>query len=177
MRLTIRTSGEMLPVATGLERALQAIDPAVPVFDVRAVSAQIDDTLRRERLLATLGTGFGVLALALVAIGIYAMFSGMISRRTREIGIRIAIGANASRIAGLLARESAVVAVSGLALGTAAAVAAARVVRSQLFSVEPTDVRAFVAAASVLIAATAVAVWIPARRAIRVRPAEALRIQ
>jgi predicted permease len=177
MRLTLRTIGDVLSVAPGVEKALQAVDPAVPVFGVRPVGAQIAETLRRERLLATLGTAFGALALTLVAIGVYAMFSGMTSRRTREIGIRMAMGANSSRIARLLARDAAVVAFSGIALGIAGAIAAAGVIRNQLFGVEPTDTRSFMTAALFLLAVTLVAVWIPAWRAIRIRPTEALRVE
>jgi ABC-type antimicrobial peptide transport system permease subunit len=127
--------------------------------------------------LATLGTTFGALALGLVAIGIYAMFSGMVSRRTREIGIRMAVGANARGIARLVAREAAVAALSGLSVGIAGAIAAAGVIRSQLFNLEPTDAPSFIVATVVLVSVAIIAVWIPAWRAIRIRPAEALRVE
>jgi predicted permease len=175
VRVTIRTSDGVLPVATALEKTLQAVDPAVPVYGVRSVSVEIAETLRRERLLATLGTAFGALAVGLVAIGIYALFSGMVTRRTREIGIRMAVGAEASHIALLLAREASVLALSGLGVGFVAATAAASIIRSQLFNVEPTDARSFVVAAAVLLVATTIAVWIPAWRAIGIQPAETLR--
>jgi putative ABC transport system permease protein len=128
-------------------------------------------------LLATLGTVFGALALGLVAIGLYATFSGMVSRRTREIGIRMAIGANASRIARLLAREAAIIALSGLGVGMAAAIAAASGIRHQLFNVAPTDARVLAAATVVLVAATAMAVSIPALRAVRIRAVDAIRVE
>jgi predicted permease len=177
MKVTVRTSDGVLPVSAALEKVIQAVDPAVPVYGVQAVSTQIAETLRRERLLATLGTVFGALALGLVAIGLYATFAGMVSRRTREIGIRMAIGANASRIARLLAREAAIIALSGLGVGMAAAIAAASGIRHQLFNVAPTDARVLAAATVVLVAATAMAVSIPALRAVRIRAVDAIRVE
>ena len=177
VRVSVRAAGPVQPVAAALERSLQAIDPAVPVYGIRAVSALIDETLRRERLLAALATTFGALALVLVAIGVYAMFSSLVSRRRREIGIRMAIGASAADVVRLLIREASLITVCGVGAGAAAAAVAGRIVRAELFGVEPTDGPSLLAATGVLLAAIAMAVSIPAGRAVRIQPAPTLRAE
>jgi putative ABC transport system permease protein len=173
MQLTVRMAGD--PSTLSLERTVWAVDPAVPVFSVRAVKEQIAETLRYERMLATLGAAFGSVALGLVAIGVYAMFNGFVSRRSREIAIRMALGGSRTGIVRLLMRDATVLGLCGLAVGIAGAVAAGRVLRGQLFNLEPTDGRALAAAAIVMAAVVAVAVWSPARRAIRIQPIRILR--
>lgn len=173
MQLTIRMAGDASSLP--LERAVQAIDLAVPVFNVRPVKEQIAETLRYERMLATFGAAFGFGALGLVAVGVYAMFNGFVSRRSREIAIRIALGASRVGIALLLTRDATVLVLRGLAVGTAGAVAAGSVVRAQLFNLEPTDGRALATAAIVMAAVVAIAVWSPARRAVKIQPIRILR--
>jgi ABC-type antimicrobial peptide transport system permease subunit len=147
----------------------------VPVLGIRLVSAGIEDTLRRHRLLALLGAAFGALSLALAGIGVYAMFNALVTRRRREIGIRLAIGAGLGDIWWLLAREALIITMCGAGAGVVCAALSARLVRSQLFGVGPTDARSLVLAVLFLACVTATAVWLPGRRATRVDPAETLR--
>jgi ABC-type antimicrobial peptide transport system permease subunit len=154
---------------------LQAADPAVPVLGIRLVTAEIEDTLRRHRLLALLGSAFGALSLALAGIGVYGMFNALVSRRRREIGIRLAIGAGLGDIWRLLAREALIITLCGAGAGLGCAALSARLVRSELFGVAPTDARSLVLAVLFLAGVTATAVWLAGRRATRVDPAETLR--
>ena len=142
---------------------------------MRTVDAQFDDALRRERLLAALGAIFGGLALLLFAVGLYGMLNAMVARRTTEIGIRMALGAARSRIAWMIARETLIVLLVGVGLGLAGHVAAASLIRNQLFGLEPSDPTVATGAVGALVAIATVAVWLPARRATRIEPTEALR--
>jgi putative ABC transport system permease protein len=119
--------------------------------------------------------GFAALALALAAVGAYAVMLYSVSQKTREIGVRLALGARKRDIARLVAGEGLVPAVTGIGIGLAGAVAAARLMRTLLFGVAPTDAASFAAAVVVLGAMAALACWIPARRAARIDPVVALR--
>jgi len=175
MRVTVRVEANAATLLPSIERTLQATDRAVPVLGIRLVSAEIEDTLRRHRLLALLGAAFGTLSLALAGIGVYAMFNALVTRRRREIGIRMAIGAGVGDIWRLLAREALIITLCGAGAGVVCAALSARLVRHQLFSVGPTDARSLVLAVLFLAGVTATAVWLPARRATTVNPAETLR--
>lgn len=174
-RLFVRTSAPALPFLALLPQALNRLDPTVPVHDVQTVAAEIEDTLGTRHLLAILGQLFGGLAVLLVGIGLYAMFSGMVSRRTREIGVRMAVGANRTAIGWLFARHAVAVAAVGLAVGVVGALGASRSVRGQLFGVAPEDPSAMAAAAILVLTAGVLAVWLPMRRAARIDPIVTLR--
>jgi ABC-type antimicrobial peptide transport system permease subunit len=118
---------------------------------------------------------FAGLALLLVAVGLYGMLNGMVMRRTSEIGVRLALGATRARIGWMLARETVAILSVGTLAGVAGHAAIARVVRAELFGVTPTDMSAVLAAVALLIAVAVVAVGLPAWRATRIQPAEALR--
>jgi ABC-type antimicrobial peptide transport system permease subunit len=158
-----------------VRRILERLDPGVGIARVTTVDAQFDEALRRERLLAALGIVFGGLALMLVAIGLYGMLNTMVVRRTPEIGVRMALGAARSRIAWMIVRETFLVLSIGVGLGVTGHIAAARLVRSQLFGVEPSDPTAPIAAVLGLVAIALIAVWPPARRATLLDPMCALR--
>jgi ABC-type antimicrobial peptide transport system permease subunit len=145
------------------------------VAKVETLEAQLDETLRRERLLAVLGSLFSGLALLLLAIGLYGMLNAAVTRRTLEIGIRTALGATPGDIARLVAGQTTVVFASGLALGGAGYAVAGHLIRSQLFGVTVSDPGVVGATVALLTGIATAAVWIPSRRATRISPAEALR--
>jgi predicted permease len=172
---TIRADTAVSSLSGTVRRTVERLDPAVGIARMRTVDAQFDDALRRERLLAVLGAIFGGLALLLLAVGLYGVLNAMVARRTTEIGIRMAIGAARSRIAWMIARETLIVLLVGVGLGLAGLVAAASLIRNQLFGLEPSDPAVAAGAVGALVAIATVAVWLPARRATRIEPTEALR--
>ena len=173
--LHVRTAGDPMALAPALRRTVAALDRTAPVFNIRTADEDVRRSLLRERLVATITTLFGGLALLLAAIGLYGVLSYGVARRTREFGIRIAIGAEARSIMALVAREAGWVVGGGIALGLLAAWALGRIVTGLLYGVQPTDPVSAVIAVVVLATAGALAAWVPARRAARVDPVRALR--
>lgn len=162
-------------LASALRAAVRRIDPAIPVVDLQTMEAQAARSLFLERLAAVLSMLFGLLATVLAAVGLYGMMSYSVVQRTRELGIRIALGALRPRILWNVLREVAWVVALGLVLGLPAAYALARLAEALLYGLSPADPWAF-AAACVLLAAVALAAGsLPARRATRVDPMTALR--
>jgi ABC-type antimicrobial peptide transport system permease subunit len=173
----VRTAGDPLAFAATLRQKVSEIDRQAIVSNIRTAEDQIERSLLRERLVATISGLFGALALLLAAIGLYGVLSYGIARRTREFGIRIAIGAEAGSILGLVMREAGWVLAIGIAFGLAAAWWLGRIVSSLLYGVEPGDLLSISIAVVVLAAAGAFAAWIPARRASRIDPILALRYE
>jgi ABC-type antimicrobial peptide transport system permease subunit len=169
------TAVEPSAITSAVRQTLAALDPNVGVLRLTTAEAQIDDMLRRERLLAALGTAFAGLALLLVAIGLYGMLNGVVVRRTSEIGVRMALGADRGRIGWMLVREAGAVLAIGTAAGVAGHIATGRAVRSELLGVMPTDAIPIAAAVGLLAVVAVVAVGVPAWRATRIQPADALR--
>jgi predicted permease len=166
------------------EQAFQSIraivhnaDPALPILSFRTLDEQIDRSLNTERLLATLSGAFGLLALLLSLVGLYGVMSLVVTQRTREIGIRIALGATARAAIWLVLRDAIAMITAGIAIALPCIAALARLIQSQLFGVKPTDPAAI--AQSILLLATAVliAALIPAWRAATVNPIDALRLE
>jgi predicted permease len=160
-----------------IEDAIRRIDAEVPVFNVRTIEQVLDRFLVRERTLALLSSMFGLLALGLVAVGLYGVVANTVSRRTRELGIRLALGAGRARIVGLILREAAVLVVLGSAAGVPLVLVAGRLIAALLFGVQPLDALSLGAAIALLIAVAGMAAWLPARRAARVDPLLALRAE
>jgi putative ABC transport system permease protein len=144
---------------------------------VVTMSEQARVALSRERLLSILASFFGALALLLASVGLYGVVAYGVVRRTREIGIRLAIGATRRSVIRLIVGETMTVVACGVLLGVVAAAAASRLVRNQLFGVSPGDSLAIAAAVAVLLAVAVVATGLPARRAARVDPVTALRCE
>ena len=175
MVVHLRTASDPAGLPSQLRERVRALDASATVFDVHTVRDEIDRSLLRERLLGTITSLFGGLALLLAAIGLYGTMSYGVARRTREFGIRVAIGAGTGTILRLVLREALWLVAAGMSLGLASAWALGRVVSSMLFAIEPTDL-ASVTIASVVLAAVAFgAASIPARRASKVDPMTALR--
>ena len=172
--LAVRVSGS-LATAVGALRAELARQFPNATVEVRALTAQVDRALQQERLMATLAGGFGALGLLLACVGIYGLFSYNLARRTREFGIRIALGARQSRVLRLAVGGAARLLIAGLVVGVPAALAASRWIESMLFGLRPTDPLILAAAAVLLTCAGLAAAYFPARRAARVDPVTALR--
>jgi predicted permease len=175
MTLEVRTAANAGPMLPAIRRELAAIDKTVPLTRTRTVKAHFDAALARERLTASLLSVAGGLALLLAAVGLYGILSYMVAVRTRELGIRMALGAPPSRIVRVVLARLLVLVAIGLAAGTIGARILAPLGRRLLFGVEPTDPFSVVTAAVILIVTAALALWLPARRASRIDPVIALR--
>jgi predicted permease len=160
-----------------LRQTVRRLDAGLPVGDLQWMDTTVEQALFTERMLARLSAAFGILATLLATIGLYGVMSYTVSRRTREIGIRIALGAERSNVLWLVQREVALLALPGVALGVPAALALGRYVSSQLVGVSATDPLAIGGAAALLSFVSLVAGWLPARRASRVEPLRALRYE
>jgi predicted permease len=158
-----------------LRRTIRNIDPRLPMADVHVMGELVSEAGAGRRFQTTVLTGFGVVALALAAIGLYGLMSYMVRRRTREIGVRLALGARSSDVLLLVAGHGAWVTLLGLAIGSVAALALARLLVSMLYGVAPTDPRALIATSLVLMGTAILACYVPARRAMRVDPVHTLR--
>jgi putative ABC transport system permease protein len=175
MTIVVRTALEPNAALRQIMEAVAALDPDLPLIAPRTLSDKLSGALARERLLATLLIAFAALAAALSAAGLYAVVSYRMQSRTREWGIRLAIGARPESVLWLAQRQSTVLAGVGLCVGLAGAAVSVRFVESLLFGVPPVDPWTFGVAALVLGIVVAIAAYIPARRATRIDPTAALR--
>jgi len=172
--LDVRANGSIAAVAEGVRTALQAKLPSIPV-EVRSLSQQIDAAIIQERMMATLAGGFSVLALIVACIGLYGILAYSIARRTKEIGIRIALGARRTALIVMVLKGAVGLVSIGIVLGLPAAWAASRLVESMLFGLRATDPLAIGEAIILLIIAALLAAYLPARRASKVEPMASLR--
>jgi ABC-type antimicrobial peptide transport system permease subunit len=142
---------------------------------VRSQAEQIDSDLEEERLFVALTSGFGMLALVLASVGIYGVMAYSVAQRTNEIGIRLALGAVPRQVLGMVLREASWLSAAGIAAGVCASLLLSRLVKSMLFGIAPYDPATLWGAILLLLTVALAASWIPARRAARVQPMEALR--
>jgi putative ABC transport system permease protein len=171
----LRAEGDPGALTDAARRVIHEIAPDLPVYDVRTLSARVADATAQARFSAVLLVLFAAAALILAAIGIYGVMSFSVAQRTREIGIRVALGAARRDVLRLVVGQGTALAIAGSIIGLLAALAATRVLRSLLFDVAPSDPPTYALVVALLGLAAIVASWIPARRAARVDPAEALR--
>jgi predicted permease len=176
-RLTyqIRTQTKPEGIVDALRRVVRAADPALPLVNVRTQLDQIDSDLTDERLLVSLTSAFGLLALVLASVGIYGMLAYSVAQRTREIGIRMAVGAIPRQIFAMVLRESLSLSAAAIGVGVIASLLVTRVVKSMLFGIAPSDPAVLWGATALLMVVAGGASWLPARRAASVPPMEALR--
>jgi predicted permease len=175
--LEVRFAGSAAPIITVIRSALRNMDPNVPLLRVRMMEEYVNDAMFRERLIAYLSSFFGILALGLASIGLYGVLAYAVSQRTREVGIRMALGAQRRDLVGMILRESLAPVLIGLLIGTGAALAFARLTASMLYGVAPTNPASIVAAILIMVAVSLLASGIPARRATKVDPMVALRYE
>jgi ABC-type antimicrobial peptide transport system permease subunit len=175
MTFEVRTAASQESVVSAIRQAVRSIDKDLPVFDIRTQNEQITATLSQERLFVALTTAFAGLALVLACIGIYGIMANGVARRTNEIGIRLALGAQRKRVLMMILREVALLAVIGSAIGVAAAAGLTRYIQSMLFGVQPIDPVTIVGAVLLMLLVALLAGWLPARRASRLEPMAALR--
>ena len=175
MTVYVRTMGDPRQFEDALRNRMRQFDPHVPVVDLQTVNEQIGFSLRTERLVASLSGVFGGLATLFAVIGLYGVMAYVVQRRTREIGIRIALGALRSNVIAMVMREVFILIGAGLAAGLALALALADLIRSQLFGLNPRDPMTFIGSAIILAVAAGLAGLFPALRASGVDPTTALR--
>jgi ABC-type lipoprotein release transport system permease subunit len=173
--LLVRTAGPPLGVSEAVRRELQAVDSTVAAADVRASGYYLENPTAGRRFSLELLAGFAVLALAMAAIGIYGVVSYTVAQRTREIGVRLALGADMADIARMVVGEGVRRTAVGVAIGLAGALAASRAVRGLLYGVAATDPVTYAAVIALLVAVTVAASLLPAWRASQVSPLAALR--
>jgi predicted permease len=175
--LHVRVMGDPRAVTATLVQAIHGIDPALVVYDVRTMTQQMNGTLHEERTFATLSAMFGALALGLCCVGLYGVTSYSVTRRTNEVGIRMALGADRTRIMWLFLRQTLVLILVGVAIGAPIALACAKFVKSLLFGLAPADPVSFALALLVLVGVATAACLLPSHRATKVDPMVALRYE
>jgi putative ABC transport system permease protein len=177
MALFVRTSGDPAAVAGPIRAALRNLDPNLPIRDISTLAAVLDRSLVNDRMVAGLASAFGLIAALLSGIGLYGLMAFVTARRTREIGVRLALGATPRAMLLLTMREALAVAVIGVAVGVPLALAGGRFLRSQFFGVSPTDPLVLAVAGTAMAILAALAAFGPALRATRVDPTTALRVE
>jgi predicted permease len=173
----VRAARDVPAIIAALRQAISAVNLDIPVESIKTVAEQVNDGLVQERLLATLSSVFGLLALSLAALGLYGVVSYAVTMRTSEIGIRMALGADRSSVVRMIFSEAGIVIGAGMALGVASAVGLTRILANMLFGLTPTDSRSYLLATVTLLGVSAIAAFIPARRASMIDPIVALREQ
>jgi putative ABC transport system permease protein len=177
MAMVIRGEHDVRPLRPAILQAIREVDPDQPVYNVRTLDAVLDQSIARRWLNMVLVASFAIAALLLASIGVYGVIAFGVAKQLREFGIRLALGASRGDITHLVLRRGAVLALIGVGVGLAAALALMRAMRSILFGVQPTDVVSFAAAAALVLAVALAASYFPARRAASVDPAITLRTE
>jgi predicted permease len=177
MAFEIRTAGDPVQTIGAVREAVRQIDSTVPLTDVSTQLEQIERRFFQERVLARACTLFGGLALLVAAVGLFGLMSYSVARRTNELGIRMALGARREDVLRLVMRESMLLVAAGVVIGLGGAFAASSTISSLLFGLAPTDPVATSGATAVLVLVSALAGYLPARRASRIDPMVALRYE
>ena len=173
--LQARTTGSAESAISAVRNQIREMDPHLPLYDVMTLSGEIEQSLAQERLLTWLTTSFGALATILVILGLYGVLTFSVARRTREIGIRVALGAQRRDVFLMVMKHGLVLVLCGTIVGTLVSIALSRFMSGLLFGISPTNASTFAAAGAGLMLVALVACYLPARRATKVNPLEALR--
>jgi ABC-type antimicrobial peptide transport system permease subunit len=179
MVLHVRASDDPRSIIPALRHELQRAHSTAPQFAIQTIADELDAVLVRQRLLATLGTVFSLLALLLAAVGLYGLFAFVVVRRTREIGLRMALGAGRLDITRMVIREALTLVLAGVGLGGAGGAVLSRLATLRLAGLLPgvdtKDPIALAAAVAILLTVAGIAAYLPARRASRIQPMDAVR--
>jgi predicted permease len=175
--IEVRTAQDPVALVGAIREIVRRVDPNVPIIEIVTQMEQVEKRLEQEKLFARAYALFGALALAIAAIGLFGVMSYSVSRRTNEIGIRLALGAQRGDVLGQIMRESMILVIVGVVLGLGAALGTGRFIASQLFGLAPTDVITISVAMAVMLIVSTLAGYLPARRASRVDPMVALRYE
>jgi putative ABC transport system permease protein len=175
--LVVRTAGDPLQAVAAVERTIHAVEKDLPVFSIRSMEQLLGSSLAQRRLTLVLLVGFAALALLLAAVGVYGVISYSVRQRTHELGIRMALGAQAGDVLKMFLTQGLKLSLAGVVIGLMAAFSLTKWMKSLLFGVRPTDPMTFAVIALLLIAVALLACWIPARRAAKVDPMVALRCE
>jgi predicted permease len=173
----LRTAGDPTALMQQVRSIVAQADSNLPLFQVRTQTQQIEQTLYQERLMSRLSSFFAMLALVLACIGLYGLLSYEVARRTRELGIRMALGARRRELMRLVVRRGLLLALTGIVIGIGAALGVTRLMAAMLYSVRPFDPVTFAGVGILLVLVALAACWIPARRAMRIEPMVALRYE
>ena len=177
MTFEVRSAGNIAEVTAGIRRAIAEIDRMLPVTNLKTQEAQIDDSLAQEHLFATLVSLFSAITLALACVGLYGSVAYSVTRRTRELGVRMALGANRVTVLRMLLGQVAVTVCAGLAIGLPATWMLTRIIESQLYGIKPQDPISMAMASVGVVGVAMAAALLPARRALRIDPVRALRYE
>jgi predicted permease len=175
VNLVLRTKLPLKAITPAIQTAVRGMDAALPIVQLRTMESVFGDSVARQRFLSMLLAIFAGVALVLAAIGTYGVLSYLVTERRREIGIRVALGASAGGIVRLVLRQGMTLTIAGIGVGVLGALAIARVTRSLLFGVSPTDVPTYLSVAGVIAGVALLACMLPAQRAMRVDPLVAIR--
>jgi predicted permease len=173
----IRTAADPTGVIAAVRQAAREVDANLPLFNIKTLAKQVDESIAQERLIGAVSSFFGLLALLLAAVGLYGIMAYAVSQRTHEIGVRMALGAHRGAVLRMVLRQGMKLVLIGAGLGLAASLAVTRVIASQLYDVTPTDPMTFIGAPILLLIAALAACFAPARRATKVDPLVALRCE
>ncbi|MGV3709603.1 MAG: ABC transporter permease [Gemmatimonas sp.] len=175
MMILVRTVGDPLSIAPAVRQTVQGVAPGVPLYDVRTMESRTADSTAYARFATLLLGLFAGVALLLAALGTYGVIAFNVTQRTREFGIRVALGASTQQVTRMVVGQGLAIASVGAVVGIAVALATSHVLQSMLYEVKPTDPATFASIVVILLLSVAAASWIPARRAARIQPTEALR--
>jgi putative ABC transport system permease protein len=175
--IALKTSGDPKTVIKSVTAAVNSVDPDMPIAGVWTIDEIVSEALAIDRFSVVLFASFGALGLILAAVGIYGVMAFAVAQRTHEFGVRMALGAQRSRVISMVLKEGTVLAILGTLIGLGGGYLVGRAMQSTLYGVDAFDVRAFIGVSALLLAAALLACWFPAWRASRVEPLEALRYE
>jgi len=173
--LAVRTRADLQSTSNALRSAVLSLDPTLPVYDLALLDARLAEQIAPVRTMAILSAAYALLAVFLAGFGLFAVLAHDVSQRTQEIGIRMALGAQPRTVLTLVLRQGLLLTLAGLGAGIVGAVLITRMMQALLFGVSPTEPSVFGAIAALLLAVALLACWVPARRAMRLDPLQALR--